>query len=197
MEATRPTATTFTENKIEVDGFKMLLQEAGEGDLVVILDSMTGGLSELQDDLAQKYRVVVLKLPTSDGTPTGAQLPSASDLATTIGQVIAKTMHGTYTLIGASFGANVALWHALQEPDKLESLILVSPTAILPADTPTVPSSKEGLSPRIEGVAHDAESQRRLNEIQCPTLVVFGSKDNMVSPEAARAYRENIPNCNV
>ena len=27
--------------------------------------------------------------------------------------------------------------------------------------------------------------------------MVFGSKDNMVSPEAARVYRENIPNCNV
>jgi pimeloyl-ACP methyl ester carboxylesterase len=44
---------------------------------------------------------------------------------------------------------------------------------------------------------HDAEAERRLDEIPCATLVLFGSEDKMVAPEAARIYRERIPNSNL
>ncbi len=193
MKGTRPPEATFTENQIEADGFNIHYLEAGEGDPVVILDGMMQGLSNLKDALAQNYRVVVLELPAPVESPSSAGLPSASDLAKTISQVVAKVVPGMYTLIGISFGANVALWHALQDPNKVESLVLVSPTAILPIHAPT----EQVLPHRLEGATHSAEVESRLSEIQCPTLVVFGSKDHMVSSEAARVYRENIPNCNV
>ena len=56
-------------------------------------------------------------------------------------QACAQVVPEHYTLIGTSFGANVALWQTLQSPDKVEALVLIAPTAILPvagpmADTP-------------------------------------------------------------
>ena len=81
MEATRPKAVTFTESEIEVDGFKMLLQEAGEGHLVVVLDGTTLGLLNLRDALAQSYRVVSLELQAPVDSHSSAELRSASDLA--------------------------------------------------------------------------------------------------------------------
>ena len=36
-----------------------------------------------------------------------------------------------------------------------------------------------------------------LGEISCATLILFGSEDKMVAPEAARIYREQIPNSHI
>ena len=50
---------------------------------------------------------------------------------------------------------------------------------------------------RLTGGRHDAEAERRLGEIPCATLVLFGAEDTMVAPEAARLYRARIPNSNI
>jgi pimeloyl-ACP methyl ester carboxylesterase len=118
----------------------------------------------------------------------------------------------------------VALWQALQCPDKVEVLVLISPTAILPAAgpiagapeemarrlfahperlrglpsvDPAIVAKEQGLVQRLAGGMHDAEAERRLGEIPCATLVLFGSEDKMVAPEAPRVYRERIPNSNL
>ena len=85
-------------------------------------------------------------------------------------------------MVGVSDGANAALQHALRHPDNVEALVLVSPTAIRPAD---------------EGNSEAAELEIRLPDVQCPTLVVFGRDDKSVAPDAAATYRERIPNCNI
>jgi len=82
-------------------------------------------------------------------------------------------------LVGLSDGANAALQHALGNPEAVDVLVLISPTAVRPAD----------------GDAAQIES--RLSDVQCPTLVVFGQEDRSVQPDAAATYRERIPNCNV
>ena len=85
-----------------------------------------------------------------------------------------------YGLVGISDGANAALQHALANPEAVDVLALVSPTAIRPADGDDT-----------------AELEARLPDVQCPTLVVFGQEDRSVRPEAAGIYRERIPNCNI
>ena len=224
MEAKRPHEAAFTEDDVEADGFSFHYLEGGEGDPVVILDGIKQGLSELQDTLAKTYHVVVLDLQAVGESQPNAGLRSAEELAKAITRVVAQAAQGPYTLIGTSFGANVALWHALRYPDKVEALVLVSPTAILPTNAPNMRTPEESsnllfahpedarrphsvvgetvateqaLLRRLEGAVHDEEAQRRLHEIQCPTLVLFGSKDRIVSTGAARIYRENISNCNV
>ena len=67
--------------------------------------------------------------------------------------------------MGVSDGADAALRHALQDPENVEVLVLVSPSAIRPANA--------------AGDANDdaAELEARLAHVQCPTLVVFGQED--------------------
>ena len=87
-----------------------------------------------------------------------------------------------YGLVGISDGANTALQHALANPERVDVLVLVSPTAVRPAS----------------GDANDAaDIEAHLSDVQCPTLVVFGRDDNSVRPDAASTYRERIPNCNI
>jgi pimeloyl-ACP methyl ester carboxylesterase len=58
-------------------------------------------------------------------------------------------------------------------------------------------AKEQALIQRLKGGRHDEEAERRLGEISCATLVLFGSADKMVAAEAARIYRARIPNSNI
>jgi pimeloyl-ACP methyl ester carboxylesterase len=218
---------TGKEDYVEADGFRIRYWESGPPrpvGAVVILEGMTWGLSTLRDALAQKYRVIALELPGFGASPANTKSQSVQELANTVAQAAAQVVPETYTLIGTSFGANVALWQTLQWPDTVEALVLIAPTALLPtagsmASTPeetakrlfahpetarrvvsidpAIVAKEQALVQRLTGGRHDAEAERRLGEIPCATLVLFGSEDKMVEPEAARLYRERIPNSNI
>jgi pyruvate dehydrogenase E2 component (dihydrolipoamide acetyltransferase) len=215
------------EGYVEVDGFRIRFWEAGPSrpaGAVVMLEGMTWGLSTLRDALAQKYRVIALELPGFGVSPANTRSQSVQELANTMAQAAAQVVPETYTLIGTSFGAHVALWQTLQSPAKVEALVLIAPTALLPAAgplagtpadaakrlfahpekarglasiDPAIVAKEQALVQRLTGGGHDAEAERRLDEISCATLVLFGSEDKMVAPEAARIYRARIPNGNI
>lgn len=215
------------EDHVEVDGFRIRYWKGGPPrplGTVIMLEGMTWGLSRLRDALLQKYRVIVLELPGFGASPANTRSQSVQDLANTAAQACAQVVPENYTLIGTSFGANVALWQTLQVPDKVEALVLIAPTAILPASgplagtpqatarrlfahpenveslasiDPALVAREQALVQRLAGGGHDAEAERRLGEISCATLVLFGSEDTMVAPEAARLYRARIANSNI
>jgi pimeloyl-ACP methyl ester carboxylesterase len=217
----------WKEEHIEVDGFRIRYWEGGPPQpvgVVVMLEGVTWGLSVLRDALAQTYRVIALELPGCGASPANTRSQSVQELAHTVAQACAQVAPETYTLIGTSFGAHVALWQTLQSPDKIEALVLIAPTALLPAAgplagtpeetakrlfahpekargfaavDPAIVAKEQALVQRLTGGRHDAEAERRLGEIPCATLVLFGSEDKLVAPEAARLYRARIPNSNI
>jgi 4,5:9,10-diseco-3-hydroxy-5,9,17-trioxoandrosta-1(10),2-diene-4-oate hydrolase len=217
----------FKEDHAEVDGFRIRYWESGPprpAGTVVLLESLTWGLAKLRDALVQQYRVIALELPGFGDSPANTRSQSVQELANTVARAVAQVAPETYTLIGTSFGANVALWQTLQSPDKVEALVLIAPTALLPAAgritrapeetakrlfahpekvqglpavDPAIVAKEQALVQRLTGGMHDTEAERRLGEIPCATLVLFGSEDKMVAPEAARIYRERIPNSNL
>src|ERR671924_1196416 len=101
------------EAHVEADGFRIRSWEAGPprpAGAVVMLEGMTWGLSTLRDALAQKYRVIALELPGFGESPANTRSQSVQELAHTVAQVAALVVPETYTLIGTSFAAHVALW---------------------------------------------------------------------------------------
>ncbi len=178
----------------------------------------------LHEALAEKYQVFSLELPGMGDSNVNTDSQSVGDLASVVAGTASALTSERYTLIGTSFGAHVALWQAVQSPDQVEALILVSPAAIKPqwgtAETtaqefhdsmfahsenaqkfsplaPDVFAKESELLRRLKVGGHDAEAESRLADIHCPTLAIFGKNDRLVSPEAARVYREKIPNCNI
>ena len=121
--------------------------------MVVILDGAAGQSRALRDGLSERWQVA---------------------------ESIVAAGSERYGLVGVSDGANAALQHALANPEAVDVLALVSPTAIRPADGDAT-----------------AELEARLSDVQCPTLVVFGQEDHSVQPQAAGIYRARIPNCNI
>ena len=222
----RPTAA-FEENQIEADGFRIRYWESNPLEplgTVVMLAGMTWGLFRLRNALAETYRVIALELPGCGASPVNNRSQSVQELANTMAQATAHLAPANYTLIGASFGAHVALWQTLQAPEPVEALVLIAPTAILPAadamtgapetlverlfahpDTARsaiavdadILAKELALAQRLTGGVHDAEAERRLGDISCPTLAIFGAEDRIVAPEAPRLYRERIANSNL
>jgi pimeloyl-ACP methyl ester carboxylesterase len=189
-----------------------------------MLEAATWGLFTLRDALAQTYRVIALELPGFGESPANTRSQSVQELADTMARASAQLAPDHYTLIGTSFAANVALWQTLRSPDRVEALVLIAPTALLPVATPSpgtpadtakrlfahpekargfppvapaIMTKEQALVQRLSGGRHDAEAEQRLSEIACATLVLFGSEDRVVAPEAARLYRARIPNSHI
>ena len=161
------------EKRLEVDGPQVDYIEMGTGDAVVLLDGWRGGLSTLQSELAPHYRTVSFQID---------QAGPAQAVAGVLAEVIHTVVDGNYTLIASSRAADAAAWLAIQAGGSLDALVLLSPMAI---------------RPRMQDAAHDEELEAKLGDIPCPTLVVFGTDDRLVSREAARVYAERIPNANL
>ena len=206
------------------DGFNIRYWEAGKGRPVVMLDQTGWRESLLHDALAETYRVFSIELPGTGDSPVNTRSNSIADLAAAAAAAATALTSERYTLLGTSFGAHVALWQAIQSPDQVEALVLISPPVIQPLGVPdsattqnvhelmfahlenaqkhaTLPQeifAKEAdLTKRLGSGVHDGDAESRLGDIHCPTLAVFGQEDRLVSHEAARVYREKIPNCNI
>lgn len=140
-------------------------------DTVVIVGGPDGVSSNLRNGLSRQWLVV----EAHSGDPGSA---TADEIEATV----RPPASGQYGLIGVSAGASAAIRHALQSPDRVSALVLVSP----------LPASRTN---RPDGAHGDLEA--RLGEIQCPTLAVFGQEDTGVGPGEASTYRRLIPNCNI
>ena len=210
----------FEESNLEINGACIRYFSSGRGNPVVMLDPLVGGISPLHQALAVDSRIIVFELP-NPGKAADNPIPlNWKAMAETMAHIVTTIVPEKHTLIGTSAGANVALWQTLLTPDCVEALVLISPTLLLPAARSQMESPQEvagflcerpknlsedssqadqlwQLAQLLQGVGHDVEAEGKLGEINCPTLVVFGSKDRVVPAEAARLYREKIPNSNV
>ena len=211
----------FLERHVETSGTRLRFREAGAGDPVVALDGLPWRLPAVPETLAREYRVLEVALP---GNATASESPlTGKEIAALAGPAVSALVDGGYTLVGTSFGASVALWLALQMPEQIEALVLISPVGILPADGfsaadgedlkrrlfahpeaarlpepgPGAAALEQAALARLRSASHDGDLEAALAGVRCPTLVVFGQEDRVVSPEAARIYQDRVPNCNV
>jgi pimeloyl-ACP methyl ester carboxylesterase len=215
------TPPSFREGFVEAAGFRIRYLEAGEGDPLVVLHG-GGGLRHYtsHDLLAQSRRVILLEAPGFGESPANERSQTMAELADTMAQAVAALGIDRYDLQGTSFGGKLALWWAVQHADRLRALVLVGPAAIRPEGAsfpreglrffahperqlPIAPASPEvrekqmALTRRIMGPARDADLEARMAGLEVPTLVVFGTLDNVIPPESGRHYREILPNCHV
>jgi pimeloyl-ACP methyl ester carboxylesterase len=214
----------FREQFVEADGFMIRYLEAGSGEPVVYLHG-GGGLhvSPAHDLLAQRFRVLAFELPGFGQSPENTRSGSLDDLAETMAQAIDAAGVSDYTLYGTSFGGAVALRLALAHPDRVRALVLESPAAIRPdgwtprqlspdelrralfvrpenapaPEPPEVVQKQLALLGRLSGPNQDPELVERMRGLTLPVLVLFGTRDGLISPEIAPRYRELLVNCNI
>jgi len=176
------TAATFSERFVQVDGTQIRYLEAGRGNPVIVLD--TGGAlgqSRLCNLLAQQFRVIIFDIPGRKGS-SSADSTATRDLSHMLARGAGGIGLERYALVGIAAATPIALWHSIDAPARIDSMVLVSPAAL---------SASEG--PIVTDFDHRLES--RLADIKLTTLVLLGTKDQIVPPETGRRYAQAIPKC--
>jgi pimeloyl-ACP methyl ester carboxylesterase len=174
---------TFTERFVQGDGLRIRYLEAGQGNPVVVLPVASLTPSPLTNLLAQQFRVIILELPDFGRSPENRQSQPLRDLARTLAEAVAALGLDHYGLVSTSASTPLALWQAVDLPERVDPLVLISPVALLPEGW-TAPS----------GYIRDPELEGKLGDIQAATLVLFGTRDDVIPSETGRLYVERIPN---
>ena len=217
---------SFVEHTVTADGFDIRYVAAGDGPPLVCLHGAGGlRLSRAHELLARTHRVIAFEAPGFGESPANERSASLRELAATmLAGVDALGVGDTFDLCGTSFGAKLALWLAIDAPDRLGALVLASPAAIRlpgtrppedPAEMmailyqhpervpPSAPPSPEvvakqlTLVERLIGPARDEELETAMRTLTVPTLVMFGTEDRLTPPELGRHYPELLPHAHL
>lgn len=221
------TDTLFTEGYVEADGFRIRYQEAGQGEPLVSLHGAGGlRLSRSHALLAAQYRVIVFEVPGFGHSPANERSQSMPDVAHTMAQAVTNLGLERFNLMGNSFGGKLALWLAIQQPERVPALILVAPAAMRPAGSvppatlspeeqrarlyahperqpppppldPTIIAKQQILVRRLMGPARDEALESRMPGLHVPVLVLFGTMDRIIPSEMGRLYCDKLPNCHL
>jgi len=217
----------FTEGYMEADGFRIRYQEAGQGEPLVSLHG-AGGMRLYRSHalLAEQYRVIVFEVPGFGPSPANERSQSMPELARTMAQAMTNLGIERFNLMGNSFGGKLALWLAVQQPERIQALILVAPAAIRPEGgvppaalspeelrarlyahperqapspplDPAMRAKQQALVRRVMGPARDEALESRMPGLNVPVLVLFGTMDRLIPPEMGRIYCEKLPNCHL
>ncbi len=230
MNKKGPTVTqiqaAFREGFVEADGFHIRFMEAGQGTPLVHLHGAGGmRLTSGHDLLAQHHRVIAFEMPGFGPSPENTRTRTMAELAATMAAAVGKLGIDKFNLMGTSFGAKVALWLAVQQPERVEALILEAPAAIrptgseppsgspeemarrlyahperlapLPAPDLAIQAKTRALVARLRGPDRDADLETQMRRLPTPTLVLFGTLDRVIPPEMGRLYKELLPNCHL
>lgn len=224
--ADNETAAAFSEFHVEADGFRIRYMAAGQGTPLIHLHGAGGPrLSRGLDLLSQHYRVITLEMPGFGRSAENTRTATMPDLAATIASALTAMQIDRYNLLGTSFGGKVALWLAVQQPERVLGLVLEAPAAIrpvgtrppagtpedlarrlyahperlppLPAADPAIQAKTSALVMRLRGPDRDAVLEAEMRKLTTPTLVLFGTRDNVIPPEMGRRYKEVMPHCHL
>ncbi len=216
----------FREGWVEADGFRIRYREAGQGPPLVHLHGAGGlRLTPAHELLSRKFRVIAFEMPGFGQSADNQRTRTMPELASTMAEAVAKLGVDRFNLMGTSFGGKTALWLAVQQPNRVLALILEAPAAIRPPGNVTPSGSPEEivrrlyahpervppipardpveaartllLVRRLRGPNRDAELEARLRDLATPTLVLFGTRDGVISPDMGHIYKELMPDCHL
>jgi pimeloyl-ACP methyl ester carboxylesterase len=198
-------------------------REFGQGQPLVYFHGAGGVFrnAAFMPALGQSYHVLAPSRPGYDGS-TGA-CASSRDEAEVMADFIRQMVSGPVHLVAESAGGAAGCWLAVLEPDLVSSLVLVAPGAFAGASHAPPPATPEAMEQRLFGLqpawtepptdadraarqrnassnapklrsAHgNADLLERLHEIAAPTLVLWGTADDVVPPEAGQVFVQRIP----
>lgn len=213
----------FREGYVEADDFRIRYMAAGDGPALVHLHGAGGlRLTNGHDLLSRQFRVIALEMPGFGTSPENKRSRNMPELAATIGKAVASLGLEEFNLIGTSFGGKAALWLAVQQPQRVRALVLEAPAAIRPQGSeppagtpqemarrlfahpervppmptldPAVQAKQARLVGRLRGPNRDPELEARISGLATPTLVLFGTLDQVIPPDMGHFYKELMPN---
>jgi pimeloyl-ACP methyl ester carboxylesterase len=160
--------------------------------------------------LAERREIFALTQPGFDGTERHAQVTGIEELVELAAAFLRSRFDGPVDLMGESFGGWIALRTTVRYPELVGRLVLEAPAGLRDSaptgpirifandETAPPPSPHEEANvaaARSYGSGrYDDELAASLGRISAPTLVLYGTKDELLPEYAARRVVEGVPN---
>jgi pimeloyl-ACP methyl ester carboxylesterase len=180
-----PSTAAFTKRLVRSGGSQVRYLEAGHGDPVVVLarcdDPSSMPLSNL---LADHFHIFVFDISHLAAPPSNEQPLLPRDLARNLARAAAAAGLKRYALVSTSADVALALWQAVDAPQQIDALVLISPALIL----------SEQSDARSD-LFTEPELASRLRELQAPVLLLVGTEDQAIPRETGQMYVERMPHC--
>ena len=181
---TRATAA-FTKRVVSSGESQVRYLEAGDGEPVVVLargdDPSSLPLSNL---LADHFHVFVFDISHLVPPESNKQSLLPRDLARNLARAAEAVGLKRYALVSTSADVAVALWQAIDVPQQIDALVLISPAFVLSEQ-----------SDAGNDCFTDPELARKLGELQPPVLLLVGTEDQAIPRETGRMYVERMSHC--
>jgi pimeloyl-ACP methyl ester carboxylesterase len=194
---------------------------AGAGEPLLYLHPAGGfSTSKPLEALAEHRQVFAPVTPGFDGTPANPDIRSMEGLADLAASFIDAVIGKRCDVIGQSFGGWEALWLAVKHSAKVDHLVLEAPAGVpaggkggLPADpaearrklfaypdrAPPMTKPPEQLQGNRRMLDHygaaslaDEALPARVAEIKAPTLILMGTKDEIIPRETGLFLKSHI-----
>ena len=124
----------YEEKKVKVNDLEVNYKIAGEGPAVFILHgwgSSSDSWTEVQKILADRgCQVVVLDLPGFGKTSAPSSIWGVEEYADFVHEFASQLSVEKFTLVGHSFGGQIAIQFAVMHPEKIDKLILVAAAGV-------------------------------------------------------------------
>ncbi|WP_309084691.1 alpha/beta hydrolase [Chelativorans sp.] len=213
---------SFELKQAELSAGRISYHVGGSGKPVLHLHPAGGvTMSRPLQELTKTHQVFAPVAPGFDGTGPIASITALSDYVGLVAEFAGRLVGDRFDVIGSSFGSWVALWLAARHPKMVDHLILEVPAGFrfggkggLPVDpdermkalyahperleAPGKPAeimaaNRQTYERLIGGVMVDEELSARLASIEAVTLILLGTEDPVVPPEAGAHLKRHIP----
>lgn len=216
----------FKRHSVHVAGVEIRYCEAGNGPPLVMLPGSAGlDFSVAMDLLARDFRVIALDPPGWGHAPDTGRVNTRKELADQMAAAVLAIGIEHYAVVGTSMGGSVALFLALNYPERLSAVVLDGPIEFRgnghtrPRDPRTFAAGARRHAERRPwadkaffddqmrrrtrrfesgyetGPEYDHELAERCKSIELPVLVMYGSDDGLILPSCGREYKSLITNC--
>lgn len=205
-----------------VNGIKVYYEVYGNGKPLVLLHGafMTIDMNwgELIPELSKNRKVIALELQGHGHTPFSERKLSHAVLASDVTKVMDYLKIDKADVAGYSFGGEVAYQLAIQSPERLNKLVIISSTYKSKGWLPEVNKAIEGMKPEFftnspmhtayNAVApdktkwtpfleHMMASARKpfdlgednISKIRVPVLIIAGDNDGLDKTELSKTYK--------
>lgn len=163
-------------------------QSTGDGDAVVCLHGIGGGIDDYQAQLngLPGHRVIAWAMPGYGASAPQEWPPSFASISSALGKFLAALNIDHAHIVGHSIGGMLAMDYALRQPDQVATLTLIGTTPAFGGKDSSFKDAflKERLAPLEQGL-----SMAELANLSTPNLVGPNTQDAIIQ-DIARTFAQ-------
>jgi pimeloyl-ACP methyl ester carboxylesterase len=160
------------EGALDADGIPIRYRTRGNGGVLVSLSGCGDvELPRAHALMAEENHLVALAIPPR-------QAPSIQARAAAVNKALAEIGVERFGLLAHGADAELALWMAIDNSERIDALVLMAP-----------------IAPLSDVTAQESDLESRMRQLSIPVLALFGTCDKVVPIEMARLYYRLLPKC--